>query len=125
MDNTEDIMEYFFGDPEWVDLVETKDGHVYGFRALGTSMNGRIAVKFGWTNDWEYKKGCWYDDGLNQPKHIFLLKKVDDMRSTEKKLIEFAKESPYFSETPSFGKGWFETDLSDSVLESLFNYLLE
>ena len=82
-------------------------------------------VKFGWTNDWEYKKGCWYDDGLNQPKHIFLLKKVDDMRSAEKKLIEFAKESPYFSETPFFGKGWFETDLSDSVLESLFNYLLE
>ena len=107
-----------------MDLVETKDGYVYGFVPHST-FNGQKVVKFGWTNDWEYKKGCWYDDGLNQPKHIFLLKKVDDMRSTEKKLIEFAKESPYFSETPFFGKGWFETDLSDSVLDSLFNYLLE
>ena len=62
--------------------------------------------------------------GLHRPKHTFL-KKVDDMREAETNVLRYARESPFFRTNPALGREWFETDLSDSVLESLFNYLLE
>ena len=53
------------------------------------------------------------------------MKKVDDNIKAEKKLLKFARESPHFTLILDFGSEWFETDLSDSALDRLFDDFLE
>ena len=102
-------------------IITPKAGYVYGF-VLHTPFNGQKTVKIGRTVDWERRK-YQYTCG-NYPKHIFLMKKVDDNIKAEKKLLKFARESPHFTLILDFGREWFETDLSDSALDRLFSFLV-
>ena len=99
--------------------ITPKDGYVYGFVA---HRNGQKGVKFGRTVDWNVRKYNYR--AYNKPKHVFLLKKVNDQREAEKKLLKFARESPHFTLILDFGREWFETDLSDSALDRLFSFLV-
>ena len=95
----------------------TRAGEVYAFTPIGADN----IVKVGRTQNWAKRTYT----GLNKPKHVILVRHVEDMFATEKTMIQGLMAHKEFTHRCDLGNEWFETSLSIGDIKKTVCLLLQ